>query len=95
MDQLITKYGPPAATLTDNGMVFTARFTAQPGAKNGFEKLLAAQSELTLGAIMRHRGLRAIRTTAWKQMTLVFLITARFETSQTRGDRNSLSDRPA
>ena len=38
MDTLITTYGPPAATLTDNGMVFTAR----PGAKNGFEKLLAA-----------------------------------------------------
>lgn len=95
MDQLISKYGPPAATLTDNGMVFTARFTAQPGTKNGFEKLLAAQSELTVGAIMRHHGLRAIRTTAWKQMTLVFLISARFETSQTRGDPNSSSDRHA
>ncbi|WP_344724968.1 IS481 family transposase, partial [Agrococcus terreus] len=42
MDQLITTYGPPAATLTDNGMVFTARFTSRPGAKNGFEKLLVA-----------------------------------------------------
>ena len=42
MDALISTYGPPAATLTDNGMVFTARFTARPGAKNGFEKLLAA-----------------------------------------------------
>ena len=42
MDDLISTYGPPAATLTDNGMVFTARFTTRPGAKNGFEKLLAA-----------------------------------------------------
>lgn len=42
MDQLIATYGPPAATLTDNGIVFTARFTARPGAKNGFEKRLAA-----------------------------------------------------
>ncbi|MDN5732458.1 MAG: IS481 family transposase [Yaniella sp.] len=42
MDQSISTYGPPAATLTDNGMVFTARFTARPGVKNGFEKLLAA-----------------------------------------------------
>lgn len=42
MDALISTYGPPAATLTDNGMVFTARFTARPGGKNGFEKLLAA-----------------------------------------------------
>jgi transposase InsO family protein len=42
MNQLIATYGPPAATLTDNGMVFTARFTARPGAKNGFEKLLTA-----------------------------------------------------
>jgi transposase InsO family protein len=42
MDRLISTYGPPAATLTDNGMVFTARFTTRPGAKNGFEKLLAA-----------------------------------------------------
>lgn len=42
MDHLISTYGPPAAILTDNGMVFTARFTTRPVAKNGFEKLLAA-----------------------------------------------------
>src|SRR5699024_3312451 len=42
MDTLISTYGPPAATLTDNGMVFTARFASRPGAKTGFEKLLAA-----------------------------------------------------
>lgn len=52
MDQLITIYGPPAATLTDNGMVFTAR----PGAKKGFEKLLAAhQIQQRNGAPSHHR----------------------------------------
>ena len=35
----ISKYGPPASTLTDNGSVYTSRFT---GGKNGFEYLLAA-----------------------------------------------------
>jgi transposase InsO family protein len=34
----INQYGPPAATLTDNGSVFTARFV---GGKNGFEYLQA------------------------------------------------------
>lgn len=34
----INQYGPPAATLTDNGSVFTARFV---GGRNGFEYLLA------------------------------------------------------
>ena len=36
---LINEYGPPASTLTDNGSVYTSRFT---GGKNGFEYLLAA-----------------------------------------------------
>ena len=31
-------HGWPAATLTDNGAVYTARFT---GGRNGFERLLA------------------------------------------------------
>ena len=35
----ISQYGPPASTLTDNGSVYTSRFT---GGKNGFEYLLAA-----------------------------------------------------
>jgi transposase InsO family protein len=34
----INEYGPPAATLTDNGSVYTSRFT---GGRNGFEYLLA------------------------------------------------------
>jgi transposase InsO family protein len=34
----ITAYGAPAATLTDNGCVYTSRFT---GGRNGFEYLLA------------------------------------------------------
>ena len=35
---LISEYGPPVSTLTDNGSVYTSRFT---GGKNGFEHLLA------------------------------------------------------
>ena len=35
----INEYGPPASTLTDNGSVYTSRFT---GGRNGFEYLLAA-----------------------------------------------------
>lgn len=35
----INEYGPPASTLTDNGTVYTARFTK---GRNGFEYLLAA-----------------------------------------------------
>ncbi|MCT1691418.1 IS481 family transposase [Brevibacterium sp. p3-SID960] len=42
MDELISTFGPPAATLSDNGLVFTSRMTGRPGAKNGFETLLAA-----------------------------------------------------
>ena len=34
----INEHGPPAATLTDNGSVYTSRFT---GGRNGFEYLLA------------------------------------------------------
>nr|WP_241681413.1 integrase core domain-containing protein [Pseudactinotalea terrae] len=33
-------HGRPASTLTDNGMVFTTRFSGHPG-RNGFEALLA------------------------------------------------------
>jgi hypothetical protein len=31
------KHGPPAATLTDNGMVFTTRLSGGKGGRNGFE----------------------------------------------------------
>ena len=43
MTSLISTYGAPAATLTDNGLVFTARLAGRRGARNGFETLLAAQ----------------------------------------------------
>jgi transposase InsO family protein len=36
--ELIERYGPPAATLTDNGSVYTSRFT---GGRNAFEYVLA------------------------------------------------------
>lgn len=40
LTKLINTYGPPASTLTDNGLVFTSRFTSRPGARNAFEKIL-------------------------------------------------------
>jgi transposase InsO family protein len=33
----ITAHGPPASTLTDNGMVFTTRLSGGKGGRNGFE----------------------------------------------------------
>ena len=42
MTKLIARYGPPASTLTDNGLVFTTRLARHKGALGGFEKLLAA-----------------------------------------------------
>jgi transposase InsO family protein len=33
----VTQYGPPASTLTDNGLVFTTRFAGGKGGRNGFE----------------------------------------------------------
>lgn len=41
MTELISRYGPPASTLTDNGLVFTTRLARYKGARGGFEKLLA------------------------------------------------------
>ncbi len=40
MNELIDHYGPPASTLTDNGMVFTTRLIGANPGRNGFEKLL-------------------------------------------------------
>lgn len=42
LQSLIDEYGPPASTLTDNGLVFTARLAGRKGGRNGFEKLLQA-----------------------------------------------------
>jgi len=36
----ISLYGPPAATLTDNGMVYTTRFSGGKGGRTSFEKEL-------------------------------------------------------
>jgi transposase InsO family protein len=33
----VRRYGPPASTLTDNGMVFTTRFSGGRGGRNGLE----------------------------------------------------------
>jgi len=35
--QAVDRHGPPASTLTDNGMVFTTRFAGGRGGRNGFE----------------------------------------------------------
>lgn len=40
MKHLIDQFGPPASTLTDNGLVFTARLAGAKGGRNGFEVLL-------------------------------------------------------
>ena len=42
MTELISRYGPPMSTLTDNGLVFTTRLARHKGARGGFEKLIAA-----------------------------------------------------
>lgn len=42
MTELISRYGAPTSTLTDNGLVFTTRLARYKGARGGFEKLLAA-----------------------------------------------------
>jgi transposase InsO family protein len=36
----VERYGPPASTLTDNGMVFTTRLSGGRGGRNGFESEL-------------------------------------------------------
>lgn len=41
MTELVSRHGPPASTLTDNGLVFTTRLARYKGARGGFEKLLA------------------------------------------------------
>lgn len=40
LSRLIDIYGPPASTLTDNGLVFTARLAGRKGGRNAFEKVL-------------------------------------------------------
>ena len=42
LSRLIAEYGPPASTLTDNGLVFTARLAGRKGGRNAFEKVLNA-----------------------------------------------------
>ena len=40
LQRLIDTFGPPASTLTDNGLVFTARLAGRKGGRNAFEKVL-------------------------------------------------------
>lgn len=39
--ECVAGYGTPASTLTDNGMVYTTRFSGGKGGRNGFEAALA------------------------------------------------------
>lgn len=41
--QAVAAHGPPASTLTDNGMVFTTRLSGGRGGRNGFETELRRQ----------------------------------------------------
>ena len=40
LSHLISDFGPPQSTLTDNGLVFTARNAGAKGGRNAFEKLI-------------------------------------------------------
>ena len=42
LQHLIDEHGVPTATLTDNGLVFTAHLAGRKSARNGFEKRLEA-----------------------------------------------------
>ena len=44
MGQITATYGMPQSTLTDNGLIFTARLAGARGGKNGFEKFLEDNS---------------------------------------------------
>lgn len=44
MEEITAQYGLPQSTLTDNGMIFTARLAGAKGGKNGFEKFLEKHS---------------------------------------------------
>lgn len=54
----ISVYGPPASTLTDNGMVFTTRYATGKGGRNAFETELAnlgiIQKATETGELLRH-----------------------------------------
>lgn len=54
MDKLTRQYGFPFSTLTDNGLVFTARFAGARGGKNGFETFLASHSIRQKNGRARH-----------------------------------------
>lgn len=40
LQRLVDTFGPPASTLTDNGLVSTARLAGRKGGRNAFEKIL-------------------------------------------------------
>lgn len=59
LQRLIATYGPPASTLTDNGLVFTARLAGAKGGRNAFEKTLnkyRIQQKMAGQATLKHKG---------------------------------------
>ena len=52
----VTRYGTPASTLTDNGMVFTTRLAGGRGGRNGFETELARLGIVQKNSRPNHPG---------------------------------------
>src|SRR5699024_9936997 len=44
MEEITSEHGLPQSTLTDNGLIFTARLAGAKGGKTGFEKFLETHS---------------------------------------------------
>ncbi len=67
MAQLIDTYGPPHATLTDHGLVFTTGWARFKGARGGFEKQLAVHgitqpANATASPDTRRHTARSVKT---------------------------------
>jgi transposase InsO family protein len=66
----VAHHGPPASTLTDNGMVFTTRLSGGRGGRNGFETELRR-----LGVRQKHaRGAAAARSDPGQGVTAVSFV---------------------
>ena len=94
MTNLITTYGAPAATLSDNGLVFTSRYTSRPGARNAFETVLTTHHiqqkngrpghPQTQGKIERfHSTLKQKLARAFPQATTITELQEQLNTIQT------------
>lgn len=86
----IDNYGIPASTLTDNGMVYTTRFSGGKGGRNGFEALLRDLNIIQKNSKPNHP------TTCGKverfQQTMKKWLTAQPEQPSTLGELQQLID---